>query len=160
MATKNGPTNNKRPNTAETAVETDLSVTKTHSNGHRNGTLKTSHIQVKQTLVDITTDATPSFEKIEELLTIIVRQQSDASHYEKIGSIRIFDVVKSPDTAILRHDRTIKKIFTMYDLRQALEDPTIKMIMVPDSAAVSRLAVSDICEYYRTTKTIFVEKDR
>lgn len=153
MAIKKRPIDKKRKKIDDISSSVDNAG---ESQGHR--TLN------RHSLCETSSDITASVnsdhdhvDHVERVLSAVVRQQSDATHYEKIGAIRIFDVVKSPDTAILRHDRSIKKVFTVYDLREALENPTLKLIMVPDSAAVSRVAVSDICEYYLSTKTIFVE---
>lgn len=96
-------------------------------------------------------------EKIEQILAIVVEQRSTAKNSEKIGNIRIFDIEKSPDTEILRHDPSIKKVFTAYDLREALSSPIIPIIMVPETAAINRMTVADLCEHYALPKTIFCE---
>ncbi len=160
MAINKRPTDKKRTTSEDNTLsgtQLDDSLSSRLSDG------KTSQEKLFEAVSDITritdsgVDSVTEYDQIERLLSIIVRQQSDACYYEKIGSIRIFDVKKSPDTSVLRHDRSIKKVFTLYDLREALESPAVKMIMVPDSAAIARLAVSDICEYYLQAKTIFVE---
>tara|TARA_Y100001936_G_C16048387_1_gene656140 strand:- start:941 stop:1348 length:408 start_codon:yes stop_codon:yes gene_type:complete len=108
-------------------------------------------IQIKRSKKEITE------EKIEEILSIIVRQRSNANNSEKIGSIRIFDIPKSADTEKLRHDSSIKKVFTLYDLRQALSTLKHPIILIPETSAIDRIAVSEICEHYRDPKTIFFE---
>lgn len=96
-------------------------------------------------------------EKIEEILSIIVRQRSSADYSEKIGQIRIFDISKSADSEKLRHDRSIKKVFTLYDLRKELSSFKEPILLIPESAAIDRIAVSEICEHYNVPKTIFFE---
>ena len=96
-------------------------------------------------------------DKIEEILSIVVRQRSNARYSEKIGHIRIFDILKSADTQQLLHDSSIKKVFTLYDLRQALSNAKYNIILIPESAAVDRIAVSEVCEHYQLPKTVFFE---
>ncbi len=108
----------------------------------------------------------PSFElkqglsaedKIERILSIIVRQRSMARNSEKIGHIRVFDIARSSDTDILLHDPSIKKVYTLYDLRESLNSPIHAVILVPEAAAIDRIAISEVCEHYQIPKTVFVE---
>lgn len=111
-------------------------------------------------------DERPTFElkqglsaedKIERILSIIVRQRSLAHNNEKIGHIRVFDISRTADSDILLHDPSIKKVYTLYDLREALNSPIHAVILIPEAAAIDRIAISEVCEHYQIPKTVFVE---
>lgn len=94
---------------------------------------------------------------VTEFLQEIVRDTGCFKGAERIGDIRIVDVCKSKQTEELRYDPAVRKVFTIYDLKDVLSAKKFAFIMIPNTAAIDRCAVSEICEYYRCTKTIIFE---
>lgn len=93
----------------------------------------------------------------EELFDIIQYHKHAVKSSELIDKIRIFDIEQGELSEKIRFNPLIRKVFTIYDLKEALANNNSPVFMIPSTAAIDRLAVSEICEYYRCVKTIFFE---
>lgn len=93
----------------------------------------------------------------EDLFSIIQQHKNSVKNSELIDKIRIFDIEQGTLSEKIRFNPLIRKVFTIYDLKEALTNTNSPVFMIPSTASIDRVAVSEICEYYRCVKTIFFE---
>lgn len=78
---------------------------------------------------------------------------------QQIRGHHIYEVAEGWETKVLKDDPAVMTVSNPSALREALADPDIKIIMVPQGSVMKRDTLADICEESTLAKTIFYERE-
>lgn len=99
------------------------------------------------------------FESRNKLLTQVALRQATSNPVKMIGSVKVFFLKDDWQSEWLAQESSIYKPTNFQSLKDAIEDPSVKTIFIPENIYVPVSALSFLCAKASIEKIIFIQGD-
>lgn len=96
----------------------------------------------------------------QELLRMVARRRETATEPQRYGASFFFEVRSGWEVRALADDPGVRQAFTPTGLEDAFHDKTVRTILIPCDASISRTIAIRICSRHGEGKTVFFEVEQ
>ena len=100
----------------------------------------------------LTTDETQ-----DKLLRLMERHREAVVEPQRVGASFFFEVRNGWEVRALVDDLNVRKVYTASGLEDAFHDQTVRTILVPQDATITRTIAMRVCARHGRGKTVFFE---